>query len=86
MASDKDYAQIKLPSGEIRRVKANCWATVGVVGNADHEKQVIGKAGNTRHRGRRGIPARWRRTRTIIRWVVVRPRPPVAGIRSPRGV
>ena len=55
MASDKDYAQIKLPSGEIRRVNADCWATVGEVGNADHEKQVIGKAGNTRHRGRRGI-------------------------------
>ena len=55
MASDEDYAQIKLPSGEIRRVNASCWATVGVVGNADHEKQVIGKAGNTRHRGRRGI-------------------------------
>ncbi len=55
MAADKDYAQIKLPSGEIRRVNAACWATVGVVGNADHEKQVIGKAGNTRHRGRRGI-------------------------------
>ena len=55
MAVDKDYAQIKLPSGEIRRVKAACWATVGVVGNSDHEKQVIGKAGNTRHRGRRGI-------------------------------
>jgi len=55
MATDKNYAQIKLPSGEIRRVNARCWATVGVVGNADHEKQVIGKAGNTRHRGRRGI-------------------------------
>tara|TARA_Y100000588_G_scaffold66035_1_gene66222 strand:- start:3475 stop:4344 length:870 start_codon:yes stop_codon:yes gene_type:complete len=55
MAVDKDYAQVKLPSGEIRRVNSTCWATVGVVGNADHEKQVIGKAGNTRHRGRRGI-------------------------------
>jgi large subunit ribosomal protein L2 len=55
MAVDKEYVQIKLPSGEIRRIKAACWATVGVVGNADHEKQVIGKAGNTRHRGRRGI-------------------------------
>ena len=55
MARDKNYAQIKLPSGEIRQVNAACWATVGVVGNADHEKQVIGKAGNTRHRGRRGI-------------------------------
>ncbi len=55
MAVDKEYVQVKLPSGEIRRIKAACWATVGVVGNADHEKQVIGKAGNTRHRGRRGI-------------------------------
>ena len=55
MAADEKYVQIKLPSGEIRRVNADCWATVGVVGNSDHEKQVIGKAGNTRHRGRRGI-------------------------------
>ena len=55
MAADKDYVQVKLPSGEIRRINAACWATVGVVGNSEHEKQVIGKAGNTRHRGRRGI-------------------------------
>ena len=55
MASDKKHVQVKLPSGEIRRLNAACWATVGVVGNSEHEKQVIGKAGNTRHRGRRGI-------------------------------
>lgn len=55
MAADSKFAQVKLPSGEIRRVNAECWATVGIVGNEDHEKQVIGKAGNTRHRGRRGI-------------------------------
>ena len=55
MAADKDYVQVKLPSGEIRRINSACWATVGVVGNSEHENQVIGKAGNTRHRGRRGI-------------------------------
>ena len=55
MAADKKHVQVKLPSGEIRRFNAACWATVGVVGNSEHEKQVIGKAGNTRHRGRRGI-------------------------------
>ena len=54
MASDKDCAdQAALRRNSSREI--NCWATVGVVGNADHEKQVIGKAGNTRHRGRRGI-------------------------------
>ena len=55
MAADKNHVQVKLPSGEIRRINADCWATVGVVGNSEHENQVIGKAGNTRHRGRRGI-------------------------------
>ena len=55
MSRDGGMAQIKLPSGEIRRVKENCWATIGQVGNTDHEKQVIGKAGNSRHRGIRPI-------------------------------
>ena len=55
MSLDGDMAQIKLPSGEIRRINENCWATIGQVGNIDHEKQVIGKAGNSRHRGVRPI-------------------------------
>ncbi|MFM1554872.1 MAG: 50S ribosomal protein L2 [Limisphaerales bacterium] len=55
MSLEGDIAQIKLPSGEIRRINENCWATIGQVGNIDHEKQVIGKAGNSRHRGIRPI-------------------------------
>ena len=55
MSLDGEMAQIKLPSGEIRRINQNCWATIGQVGNIDHEKQVIGKAGNSRHRGIRPI-------------------------------
>ena len=55
MSRDQGKAQIKLPSGEIRRVSEKCYAVVGQVGNTDHQKQVWGKAGNTRHRGRRPI-------------------------------
>ena len=55
MSCDGTHAQIKLPSGEIRRVSEKCYAVFGQVGNVDHEKQVLGKAGNTRHRGRRPI-------------------------------
>ena len=55
MSRDGGMAQIRLPSGEIRRVKEICWATIGQVGNTDHENQVIGKAGNSRHRGIRPI-------------------------------
>jgi large subunit ribosomal protein L2 len=55
MSRNAGFAQIKLPSGEIRRINENCIATIGQVGNTDHENQVWGKAGNTRHRGRRPI-------------------------------
>lgn len=55
MARDGDYAQVKLPSGEIRRVNVECYATIGQVGNLDHEKVVLGKAGRSRHRGIRPI-------------------------------
>ncbi len=55
MSRDEGYAQIRLPSGEIRRVNENCYATVGQVGNAEHENVILGKAGRTRHRGHRGI-------------------------------
>jgi large subunit ribosomal protein L2 len=53
MAKEKGYAQIKLPSGEVRMVLDRCRATVGQVGNLDHEKISFGKAGRTRLLGRR---------------------------------
>ena len=53
MAKEGDYALIRLPSGEQRRVHILCMATVGQVGNVDHENQSIGKAGRSRHLGRR---------------------------------
>jgi large subunit ribosomal protein L2 len=46
-------ALVKLPSGEVRRVPSNCYATVGQVGNLDHENESLGKAGRTRWLGRR---------------------------------
>lgn len=55
MSVDDGYAQLRLPSGEIRRVNENCYATIGQVGNTEHEKVVLGKAGRSRHRGIRGI-------------------------------
>lgn len=51
MSRDEGYAQIKLPSGEIRRVNEVCYATLGQVGNTEHENVVLGKAGRSRHRG-----------------------------------
>lgn len=55
MAVDEGYAQLKLPSGEIRKVHQDCLATIGQVGNTEHENIILGKAGRTRHRGRRGL-------------------------------
>jgi large subunit ribosomal protein L2 len=52
-ARDADWAQINLPSGEIRRVPATCRATIGMIGNADHMGIVYGKAGRVRWLGRR---------------------------------
>jgi large subunit ribosomal protein L2 len=52
-ARDADWAQINLPSGEIRRVPAACRATIGTIGNADHMGIVLGKAGRKRWLGRR---------------------------------
>ncbi|MGH8800858.1 MAG: 50S ribosomal protein L2, partial [Casimicrobiaceae bacterium] len=52
-ARDANWAQITLPSGEIRRVPAACRATIGVTGNADHMNVVLGKAGRNRWLGRR---------------------------------
>ncbi len=48
-----DYVVLRLPSGELRKVHAECYATIGVVGNADHKNIVIGKAGRTRWLGRK---------------------------------
>jgi large subunit ribosomal protein L2 len=53
MAKEGRYALLKLPSGEQRMVLAECRATVGQVGNLDHENISLGKAGRTRHLGRR---------------------------------
>ena len=53
LAKEGDYAQVRMPSGEVRRVDLRCMATVGQVGNLDHENQSIGKAGRSRHMGRR---------------------------------
>ena len=55
MSRDEGYAQVRLPSGEIRKMHEECYATIGQVGNVEHEKVVLGKAGRTRHRGHRGI-------------------------------
>jgi large subunit ribosomal protein L2 len=53
MARDGRYANLKLPSGETRLVLTRCMATLGQIGNLDHENVSIGKAGRTRWRGRR---------------------------------
>jgi large subunit ribosomal protein L2 len=53
VAREADWAQITLPSGEIRRVPAACRATIGSIGNADHMNVVLGKAGRKRWMGRR---------------------------------
>ncbi|MCX8481782.1 MAG: 50S ribosomal protein L2 [Sediminibacterium sp.] len=48
---ENDYAIIKMPSGELRKILINCYATVGVVSNADHNLETGGKAGRTRWKG-----------------------------------
>ncbi len=53
VAKDQGYAVLRVPSGEMRRVPLTCRATVGQVGNADHENQSIGKAGRNRWLGKR---------------------------------
>lgn len=53
MAKEGAYALLRLPSGELRRVLARCRATVGQVGNPEHENINLGKAGRSRHLGRR---------------------------------
>ena len=51
MAKEGAYAQVRLPSGEVRKIAMNCRATIGEVGNIDHELISIGKAGRKRHMG-----------------------------------
>ena len=63
MAKEGDYAQVRLLSGEVRMIRLDCKATIGVVGNQQHENVSIGKAGRKRHMG-------WRPT---VRGVVMNP-------------
>lgn len=55
MSRDEGYAQLRLPSGEIRRVNENCYATIGQVGNTENENVILGKAGRSRHLGIRPV-------------------------------
>ena len=53
MAKEGPYAQVRMPSGEVRMVAVGCRATIGQIGNIEHENQIVGKAGRTRWLGRR---------------------------------
>lgn len=53
MAKEGAYAQVRLPSGEVRMVNVECTASVGVIGNEQHQNVKIGKAGRSRHLGKR---------------------------------
>jgi large subunit ribosomal protein L2 len=53
MAKEGEFANLKLPSGEVRKVRVNCCATIGQIGNIDHENISLGKAGRNRWLGRR---------------------------------
>ena len=68
MAREADWAQISLPSGEIRRIPSACRATIGSTSNGDHSMIVLGKAGRKRWLGRRGADVP-----DLQRWSGVRP-------------
>jgi large subunit ribosomal protein L2 len=51
VAKEEDYAQVRLPSGEVRMINVNCMASIGVIGNEQHQNVQIGKAGRKRHMG-----------------------------------
>ncbi|GAB4524972.1 MAG: 50S ribosomal protein L2 [Anaerolineales bacterium] len=51
MAKEGDYAQVRLPSGEVRLIRQTCYATIGQVGNVEHSNIKLGKAGRKRHLG-----------------------------------
>ncbi len=53
VAREGEYAQVRLPSGEVRKVHTSCRATIGQVSNIEHGSISVGKAGKTRHKGRR---------------------------------
>jgi large subunit ribosomal protein L2 len=53
MAKEDNYAQVRLPSGEVRRVLLTCTASIGTIGNEQHQNVKIGKAGRNRHLGKR---------------------------------
>lgn len=63
LAREGEFADIRLPSGEVRKFRVNCYATIGVVGNAEHESISLGKAGR----------ARWKGRRPTVRGVVMNP-------------
>ena len=63
MAKEGDYAQVRLPSGEVRMVSVKCRAMIGEIGNAEHENGNLGKAGRKRHMG----------VRPSVRGVVMNP-------------
>ncbi len=63
LAREGDFADIKLPSGEVRKFRVNCYATIGQVGNVEHESISLGKAGR----------ARWKGRRPTVRGVVMNP-------------
>ena len=63
MAKEDKYSQIRMPSGEVRMIDVDCKATIGVIGNQDHENITIGKAGRKRHMG----------IRPTVRGVVMNP-------------
>ena len=54
MAKENKMSYLRLPSGEVRLVQSTCRATIGQVGNAEHENVQLGKAGRTRWKGQRG--------------------------------
>src|SRR5262249_43646763 len=53
VAKEGEYASVKMPSGEIRKINMECFATIGQVGNLDHENVSVGKAGRSRWLGQR---------------------------------
>jgi large subunit ribosomal protein L2 len=63
MAKEGKYAQVKLPSGEVRKILLECKATIGEMGNAQHENVAVGKAGRTR----------WKGVRPTVRGVAMNP-------------
>jgi LSU ribosomal protein L2P len=64
MAKEGDYATLRMPSGEMRQIHLRCMATIGQVGNVDHQNIRIGKAGR----------ARWLGRRPTVRGTVMNPR------------